>query len=326
MPPPPEVTPAELERASAAAGRLLEDLASSFVGQRPLVELSLAALLARGHLLLEGAPGLGKTWLVRSLARLLALDFGRVQCTPDLMPADITGGEVLAPDGGFRFVPGPVFCQVLLADEINRATPRTQAALLEAMEEGQVTAGLESHPLPRPFFVAATQNPIELEGTWSLPEAQLDRFLFKLIVRQPGLEELDEILAGPPRPRPEGTGLEAGEVLALQEAAAAVVVAEPLRRRVAEIVRATHPGNPEAPAAVRAGVRYGVSPRGGLAVLAGGRALALLRGRTHASPEDLRDALIPALRHRLLLAYEAEAAGERPEDLLREVLRGLPLE
>ncbi|MFQ5748635.1 MAG: AAA family ATPase [Planctomycetota bacterium] len=313
-----------------AVSRLHARLRERFLGHPQVVEQVLSALLARGHILLEGAPGLGKTRLIRSLAALLDLSFGRIQCTPDLMPGDVTGGEVLDERDGvsaFRFVKGPVFCNVLLADEINRATPRTQSALLEAMEEGQVTSAGVSRRLAPPFFLAATQNPIELEGTYPLPEAQLDRFLFKVEVPPPDRETLEKILELPEEDGPLElpTALSRGEVLELQALVREVPLPAGLLSRVAEIVRATDPRAVEASPGVREHVQWGASPRGGRAILAGARALALLRGRAHAAPEDLRDALLPALRHRILLRYEAQAAGVRIGDLLEELLQRFPL-
>ncbi len=313
-----------------AASRLQARLRERFLGHPQVVEQVLAALLARGHVLLEGAPGLGKTRLIRSLAALLDLSFGRIQCTPDLMPGDVTGGEILDERdgvGAFRFVRGPVFCNVLLADEINRATPRTQSALLEAMEERQVTSARVSHALEPPFFLAATQNPIELEGTYPLPEAQLDRFLFKVEVPSPDRESLEKILELPDEEGPPALQAVVSheEVLDLQALTREVPLPAGLLSRVAEIVRATDPSAVEASPRVREHVQWGASPRGGRAILAGARALALLRGRAHAAPEDLRDALLPALRHRILLRYEAQAAGVRIGELVEELLQRFPL-
>ncbi|TAH37044.1 MAG: AAA family ATPase [Planctomycetota bacterium] len=314
----------------AALALLRSAIQERFLGQERTVELLLAAFFGGGHVLIEGAPGLGKTRLVRTVAALLDLRFGRVQCTPDLLPGDVTGGEVLEEHHGeraFRFVPGPVFCNVLLADEVNRATPRTQAALLEAMEERQVTSNGATYPLPQPFFLAATQNPIELEGTYPLPEAQLDRFLFKLEVPPPDRATLERILELPAQDAeaPLRPLLSAGDVVHVQRAAAGVPLPAGMLGRVAEIVRATHPEHEEAVPPVREHVRYGASPRAGRAALAGGRALALLRGRRHVAPADLRDALYPALRHRILLRYEAQAAGVRPDALVDAILERYPV-
>ncbi len=324
MQPPAELA-ARLERASAAAARLRERLSSVHLGAPELVERLIAALLAGGHVLLEGPPGLGKTRLLRALAAALDLQFKRVQGTPDLMPGDLTGGDVLEESAGkraFRFEPGPLFTQVLLFDEINRATPRTQAALLEAMAEQQVSVGNASHPLPQPFFVAATQNPIELEGTYPLPEAQLDRFLFLLRVPLPDQAALRALLRGAaadPAP-PGGPLLDAATLADARVLAAQVPVADSLIDGLADLVLATHPDAATAPAEVREAVAWGVSPRGGQAALAGARALALVRGRIHVAPQDLRDAAADAFRHRLFLSYEAQAAGATSDAILKSLL------
>lgn len=307
-------------------------LSEQHLGDPQLIELLLAALLAKGHVLLEGAPGLGKTRLLRALAGAIDLDFQRVQGTPDLMPGDLTGGDILDQVDGvgkFRFEAGPLFTQVCLFDEINRATPRTQAALLEAMAEQQITVGGSTHALPQPFLVAATQNPIELEGTYPLPEAQLDRFLFHLQVQSPSAETLVSIF------RLETTGnattpaadalLNAEQLLTLQAQAAALPVADVFLEQLAAILRATDPQDASAPSLVRESVTWGASPRGGLATLAGARGLALLRGRDHVAPDDLRDALFPALRHRVLLRYEAQAEELDGDTIVRTVLAEHPL-
>jgi MoxR-like ATPase len=316
---------ARLNRASAAAARLKERLCGIHLGAPELVERLIAALLAGGHVLLEGPPGVGKTRLLRALAGSLDLRFRRVQGTPDLMPGDLTGGDVLEESAGrrgFRFEPGPLFTQVLLFDEINRATPRTQAALLEAMAEQQVSVGNTTHPLPQPFFVAATQNPIELEGTYPLPEAQLDRFLFLLRVPLPELDSLRALLRGEAGdPAPAGGALMDAATLADARALAAQVpVADSLINALAELVLATHPAAATAPDEVRESVAWGISPRGGQAALAGARALALVRGRIHVTPQDLRDAVLDAFRHRLFLRYEAQAAGATSDVILKSLL------
>jgi len=311
---------------------LRQRLKQQHLGDPHLIELLMAALLAKGHVLLEGAPGLGKTRLLRGLADAVNLDFQRVQGTPDLMPGDLTGGDILDQIdgvGSFRFEQGPLFTQICLFDEINRATPRTQAALLEAMAEQQVTVGGVSHPLPQPFMVTATQNPIELEGTYPLPEAQLDRFLFQLFVQSPSAETLvdifrmdDDTQSATPAP----AVLDAAQLIALQANAAALPVAETFLQQLAAILRATDPKDDRAPQLVRESVSWGASPRGGLAVIAGARGLALLRGRSHVSPEDLRDALFPALRHRVLLRYEVQASGVTGDAVLEAVLQQHPLQ
>jgi MoxR-like ATPase len=294
----------------------------AFVGQEQLVRGAVVGLLAKGNLLLEGLPGLGKTHLVKTLARALDLEFSRIQFTPDLMPADVTGAEVLQQDGGLRFRKGPLFANLVLADEINRATPRTQSALLEAMQEHAVTVGGERRLLPQPFFVVATQNPVEMEGTYPLPEAQLDRFLFKLVVPFPTADELKNIAVQ------TTTGIDAivdpvltGErLIELQRLVVEVVAAPHVIEHAAHRVLSTHPDRPEAPEGVRRFVRYGASPRAMQAMLLAGKAHALLNGRPWCSPEDI-DAVTPdILRHRLILSFDAELERVGVETVIEEVL------
>ncbi len=308
------------------AAQVEEAVRQVIVGQEEVVRHALIALFADGHLLLEGLPGLGKTMLVRTMARALHLDFTRVQFTPDLMPADILGTDVLEMDeaGGrrFRFHRGPVFTNLLLADEINRATPKTQSALLEAMQERQVSVGGRTYPLPQPFLVLATQNPIELEGTYPLPEAQLDRFLFKVNVGYPDEDALVEILrrttgAEEPQVEPVATG---ETVLAMQALARGVPVATPVARYAARLVAATHPQGESAPEEIRRYVRYGASPRGAQALIRGAKVAALLAGRFNAAVEDIRAVAKAALRHRLILTYEAEAEGITADRLIEALL------
>ena len=320
-------TPAELEARLATfrdqAALLRAELAQTFLGQAEVVELLLLTVLAEGHALLEGAPGLGKTTLVKGLAAALELSFARIQFTPDLMPADILGTRILEETAGgghaFRFEPGPIFAHLVLADEINRATPRTQSALLEAMQEHQVTAFGETRALPEPFCVVATQNPIEMEGTYPLPEAQLDRFLCKVALESPGEKELTAILEATTRARaaPRPPVLAARDVLAMRALVREVPVATELVRRVARLVRATDPENELAPPAVRSAVRYGASPRGGQALLLLAKARALVEGRPWVTEEDLERLAAPALRHRLVLSFEGEASGQGPDELVR---------
>jgi MoxR-like ATPase len=296
--------------------RLREAIAQVILGQRTLVEDLLVAALARGHVLVEGAPGLGKTRLVRAFADATELTFGRVQFTPDLMPADVTGSTVFleeARERRFEFQPGPVFHHVLLADEINRATPKTQSALLEAMQERAVTVGGVRHALPDPFVVLATQNPIEMEGTYPLPEAQLDRFLFKVQVPRPDAATLRKVLlattgeeAAPPR-----DVVSREDFLAMQRTLRAVPVATTALEWVVGIVDATH----EHPL-----VRLGASPRGAQALVLAAKGFALAAGRPHVELDDLRRAARPALRHRLLLSFEAEVEGVDPDQVVGEVI------
>ena len=292
--------------------RLTAEVESQVVGHADVVEATLIAFCAGGHVLLEGVPGLGKTLLVRTMAAALGLPHSRVQCTPDLLPADITGTITLFETSGGRdvgFRRGPVFANLVHVDEINRATPKTQSALLEAMQERAVTVAGETHPLPRPFFVLATQNPIEMEGTFPLPEAELDRFFCKLKLRFPSPESLVDILK-----LTTGPGDAAAAAVVSPEAlddlvsvSRHVIVSEEVYRRAAAIVRATHPDQPDAPDLVRRSVRFGASPRGAQALILGGKVKALLAGRFNVAHADLEALALPALRHRVLLTLEADA-------------------
>jgi MoxR-like ATPase len=300
------------------------------VGHHDLVDGILACLLSSGHVLLEGVPGLGKTLLVKTLSDALQLEFARIQFTPDLMPADIIGTQVVLQDDEgrrhFQFRQGPVFTQLLLADEINRATPKTQSALLEAMEEKRVTVGRTGHALAEPFMVLATQNPIEMEGTYPLPEAQIDRFLLKLNVTYPDADELSQIVdrtTGAPMPAVEPV-LSAAEVLELRELVRSVVIAGHVKDYAIRMVLATHAGSAQATTMVRRYVRHGASPRGLQAVVLAAKALALFAGRINVSFDDLAAAAPPALRHRILLNFEGEAEGIDVEGLLDEVIRETP--
>jgi len=312
-------------------GDLRRAIATAVVGQDEVVEQLLIGLLAGGHCLLEGVPGLGKTLLVRTLGHALDLGFRRVQFTPDLMPSDILGTELLEEEHGtghrsFRFQPGPVFTNLLLADELNRTPPKTQAALLEAMQERTVSYAGVTHALPAPFFVLATQNPIEQAGTYPLPEAQLDRFLLNIRVDYPTEAEERAIIAattgGAPAPVPQV--MDAAAVLALQTLVRDVHVGGDLLSWVTRVVRATRPGE-GAPAAVRNFVKWGAGPRAGQSLVLAAKARALLRGRLAATREDIV-ALSPAvMRHRLLLSFAAEAEGRSADDIIAEVVRSVPL-
>jgi MoxR-like ATPase len=307
--------------------RIREEVERVIVGHGEVLEGVLLCLLTEGHAILEGVPGIGKTLLVRTLADVLDLKFSRIQFTPDLMPADITGTNVIVElPGGRRdweFRPGPVFGNLILADEINRATPKTQSAMLEAMQERCVTVAGTTHRLPEPFFVLATQNPLEMEGTYPLPEAQLDRFALKLLMRMPEREEISEIVArttGARLPRPNRVA-GAVELLAMRDLAREVPVASHVRDYASAIILATHPEHPAASPMVKQYVRYGASPRGAQAMILGGKVLALVAGRYNVAFDDVRKMTPPALRHRLILNFEGEAAGVKTDDVVEDALK-----
>jgi MoxR-like ATPase len=297
------------------------------VGHDEIVDQVLVGLMAGGHVLLEGVPGLGKTLLVRTLADCLDLTFSRIQFTPDLMPADIIGTNIIVEDSDgrkhFQFERGPIFAHIVLADEINRATPKTQSAMLEGMQEGSATVGGVGHRLPVPFFVLATQNPIEMEGTYPLPEAQLDRFLFKLRVRYPVLEQLNEIIDRTTRVRePAVRQIMSGqEVLAFRELVREVPIADHVRNFATSLVMATHPQWEAAPEITRRYLRYGASPRAAQALVLGGKVLALRAGRFNVSIEDVKTIALAAIRHRIIRNFEGEAEGIEEDRLITEVLQ-----
>ena len=316
----------QLDQFRADFQRLRREIAKVIVGQDDIVEGTLTALIAGGHVLLEGVPGLGKTLLVRTLADALHLKFSRIQFTPDLMPADLIGTNVVyeTPDGGkrFEFQRGPVFANIVLADEINRATPKTQSALLEAMQEHSVTAAGQTHRLPEPFFVMATQNPLEMEGTYPLPEAQLDRFLFKLLVQFPSAADIETILdrtTEVTRPRAEPV-FDGERILALAELVRQIPVAAEVRRYGIAIVMATHPEHELAAPMAKQFVRYGSSPRGAQALILGAKLRAILDHRYHVAREDLRAVAPMALRHRLILNFEGQAEGVQTDQVVENIL------
>src|SRR5256714_9996093 len=321
---------AAIEQLRRTVEALEREIARIIVGQEIVVRGVTIALLAGGHVLLEGLPGLGKTLLVRTIARALQLQYSRVQFTPDLMPADILGTNVLleAAHGGraFQFQPGPIFANLVLADEINRATPKTQSALLEAMQEQAVTVGTVGHPLPSPFFVLATQNPIELEGTYPLPEAELDRFFFKLHVGFPSRTELATIVERTtgPRGEPPATVAEGSSVLELQELAREIPIATHVADYAVRLVLASHPELPEAAESAKRNVRYGASPRAAQTIILGAKIHAVLAGRVNVAFDDVRRVALPALRHRLILNYEAEARGITTDRVVAELLAAVP--
>jgi len=326
-PTPAIVTDAELATATATLNRLLDTLDTVLFGQHELIELVVTGVLARGHILLEGLPGLGKTELVKGLAKALALDARRVQFTPDLLPGDITGNPMLQEVDGrrvFVFQRGPIFAHILLADEINRASPKTQSALLEAMQERRVTAGGETHILPDPFFVLATQNPIDLEGTYPLPEAQLDRFLFKIDVRRNPPDVLERIVLNREIGQEPAIApvLAPGELTQLLALTRRIHLPVAVANYIARLVHGSHPGE----SAASAGVRFGASPRAALALAAAAKARGLRHGRPHASFEDVQTVARPVLTHRILLEHTARLDGATSLGVVEKLLVEIPVQ
>lgn len=322
----PTITP---EQYRAAATAIENEVSKVIVGQRHLIRLTLVTLLAGGNALLEGVPGLAKTTLVRTLSEVVDCRFSRIQFTPDLMPADIVGTTIIAEDDAgrkqFRFEPGPIFANLVLADEINRATPKTQSALLEAMQERTVTVAKTIHKLEPPFFVLATQNPLEMEGTYPLPEAQLDRFFFKIDVPFPSTDDLVEIAnrttsLNAPQPR---CVVNAATIIQMQSLAREVPIASHVLNYAARLVSATHPGGRETPSATQQYIRYGASPRGMQTLILAGKILALLDGRYNVAFADLKQAALPALRHRVILNFEAQAEGVSNDDVVRSIVESV---
>jgi MoxR-like ATPase len=320
-----EKTKMTAEEFSKISGEIRREVGKVMVGQEELVLLTLVTLLAGGNALLEGVPGLGKTQLVKTLSQALDCAFSRIQFTPDLMPADIVGTNLIEEDENgrrhFQFEPGPIFANLVLADEINRATPKTQSAMLEAMQEHSVTVAKATRKLPEPFFVLATQNPLEMEGTYPLPEAQMDRFFFKIDVPFPSVAELVEIanrttVSTMPRAEAAANG---ETILEMQALARSVPVAAHVTAYAAAILKATHPREADALDTVQNYVRYGASPRGMQAMILAGKIFALLDGRFNVSFDDLRKAAAPALRHRLILNFEAQAEGVTSDGIIAEI-------
>lgn len=317
---------AQLEAWSGQIAAIREQIGRVIVGQQEVVEQLLWCLFAGGHALLEGIPGLGKTMLVRTVADTLKLSFSRIQFTPDLMPSDITGTNIIQfgarGETAYTFQPGPIFGHLVLADEINRATPKTQSALLEAMQEQTVTIGSTTHLLPKPFFVLATQNPLENEGTYPLPEAQLDRFLLKIDVSYPSRDELKEIVRRTTAPRdvrPEAVA-DGQAIDEIRQAARELLVSEEMLDYAVRILMLTHPDEAEAGDPVKRYVRYGSGPRGIQAMIAAAKVRALCAGRLHVSAGDIRTVALPALRHRIFLNFEGQAAGISTDEIIRGVL------
>ena len=321
-----------IERLSESCQRIRGELAKVIVGQHAVIEELLIALFAKGHCLLVGVPGLAKTMMIRTLARALSLDFNRIQFTPDLMPADITGTDIIQEDKAtghreLRFVRGPIFANVVLADEINRTPPKTQAALLEAMQEHQVTVGGQRHPLPEPFFVLATQNPIEQEGTYPLPEAQLDRFMFNVLVDYP--DEAEELLIVKQTTADVVTEitptLSATEIDEMCHIVRRVPVADHVAQYAVQLTRRTRPEHPEAAGSVKEYVSWGAGPRASQCLVLGAKARAALSGRYFVEPADIRAVAPPVLRHRIITNFNAEAEGIRPDDIIRELADSTPI-
>ena len=307
--------------------RLMDNLRLVIVGKDQALELTIIGLLCQGHILIEDVPGVGKTVLARSLAKSLGVVFSRIQFTPDMLPSDVTGVSIFNQQTrDFEFREGPIMAQVVLADEINRATPKTQSALLEAMQEGSVTFGGHTYRFEQPFVVLATQNPIEMEGTYPLPEAQLDRFMFKLDVKSPSVAELASIFGGTTGAESARAGkvVDGKRIMEMRALAAQVPIAQHLMEYVARLVLATHPESPEAAPIVKQFVRVGSSPRGGQAIIKGAKMLALARGRFNVSADDIRECAFPSIRHRLILNFEGEAEGIKPDEVISKVLAHVP--
>jgi MoxR-like ATPase len=325
---------AELEQQAAQfreeLGRIRDEVGRVIVGQKRVVEATLTAILCGGNVLLEGVPGLGKTELVKTLSRVLELHFRRIQFTPDLMPADIIGTTIMTADAEgryrFEFRPGPIFTQLLLADEINRATPKTQSALLETMQEGSVTVGGTTHRLTPPFFVLATQNPIEQEGTYPLPEAQLDRFMFKVNVPFLNRDDMNEVVTRTILKRPVEIKkiMDGARIMELRKTLDNVVVAEPVRDYAVRLVLGTHPDHPESPDRMKRYVRWGASPRAGQALIRAARVRALSEGRPHIAMEDIRHFVEEVFQHRVLLNYDGQAENIRVTELIKDLLDKTP--
>ena len=325
---PPPAIDARVQQFKATFQRIHAEMGKMIVGQQEILDGVLTAFFAGGHVLLEGVPGLGKTMLVRTLAEAVDLTFSRVQFTPDLMPADIVGTSIIMEDEKgqkeVKFQPGPVFANILLADEINRATPKTQSALLEAMQENHVTVGGRQHPIAQPFLVLATQNPLEMEGTYPLPEAQLDRFFFKLKVRFPSADELHTILERTTTTTAPGITKvlhNAAEVTALRQVVREVPLAYEVQAHAIDLVMSTHPEDKHAAPLSKRYVRYGASPRGAQALILAAKINALLDDRYHVSRADIDKAALAALRHRIIMNFEGEAEGKTSDDVIAEILK-----
>ena len=324
-----QITQEQAASIRASLESIRKEIARAIVGHTELVRETLICLLCGGHALIEGVPGLGKTYLIRTLGDVLDLTTSRIQFTPDLMPADILGTNVLIRDEqetSIRFQKGPIFAQILLADEINRATPKTQSALLEAMQERGVTIGGHRYPLVPPFMVLATQNPIEMEGTYPLPEAQMDRFFFKLKVRYPNANDISEIIDRTTRGELPVLDKKVGaeEILTMQKMVKEVPIPEQVKDYAIRLVLGTHPENTRPESMTARYVRYGSSPRGAQSLVLAGKGIALLDGRYNVAFDDIREAAYPSLRHRLILGFEGEAEGIEPEEIIDDIVKTTP--
>lgn len=319
-----------LEQFAEARKRMLDELSKSIIGQKDVVDQILAAIFTRGHCLMVGVPGLAKTLIVSSLSKILDLPYRRVQFTPDLMPTDILGTYVLDESEpgkrNFRFVKGPIFASLILADEINRTPPKTQSALLQAMQEREVTSGQTTYALPDPFFVIATQNPIEQEGTYPLPEAQLDRFMFNVVVDYPTLKEEEQILAATTKgEKPElQTVLSAKAILNMQKLVESVPASDHIIKYVARLIRATRPKDPAAPDIAKQMIDWGAGPRAGQSLILGGKAMAAMEGRFSVAIDDIKKVAIPVLRHRISTNFQASAEGVTNEQIIQKLLQVVP--
>lgn len=321
-----DVSGTDLKNVVESVARIESEISRHMVGQKDLIRQTLIAILAGGNVLLEGVPGLGKTRLVKTIGKVLDLQFSRIQFTPDLMPADVVGTNIITKSdestGMFKFQPGPVFSNIVLADEINRATPKTQSAMLEAMQEQTVTVAGKTYEMPQPFFVLATQNPIEMEGTYSLPEAQLDRFMFKLNVPFPSLEELTDIVAmtGSNEEKQLGIVTTGEEILKMRRLAREVPAARAVLEFAMKLVLATHPESVHAPEMAKKYIRFGSSPRGAQAIMNAAKIRAILEGRYNVAYEDIKYAAFPSLRHRIFVNFEGLSEGITPDMIITEIV------